>query len=292
MRNKKTDEILAVKASHPELSSSQVGEIVGQSKDQVQKVIQRNTFIFSAEAEPATPPQPLRDVSNKRVVVGDVHAPDTDPKMLDKVVDVATHYGIEEIDFVGDLFNQDVFGAHRRVTENASFQREVKNLQEQMRYLKQYFKRMRWSRGNHDERLIAMTFAQLSMENLATMIVGNLQEEGSFLQVSACNFMWLESGGQPWMLAHQYEYKKGALAVADDLARMHQCNIVSHHEHHAGMSRSSDGRWTIVNNPMLCNPPEYTTINVTTKPRMQKGFTIIVDGWADQYVEGALYGLH
>lgn len=282
--------VLKVKQTHPQWSSSQVaaqvsletGEAV--SKDSVQKIIQRAPpFVFSADAQPLLPPAPLRDVGDK-IVTGDVHVPDTDPAMVEKLIDAAHHFGIYELDVVGDLFNQDMMSGFPKVVQAATFQQELKAAKELLTYLKTVFKRVRWCRGNHDQRLIAMSNAQVSMENLAAMI-------GVPLETSACNFLWLESGGQTWMLAHQFEYKKDSLVKANELALIHQCNVISHHEHHAGMSRSVDGRWTIVNNPMLCNPPGYTQYNVTTRPRMQKGFTVVKDGWVDQYVEGARFGI-
>lgn len=293
-------DILQVKSSHPEWSATQVAEYLTMSKDEkytkdsVQKVIQKE-FLFSEDARPLPLPETLR-LMGDWMVVGDVHVPNTSPRMVDKLIATAKSHSVDNLAVVGDLFNMDTFSIHPKVSVATTFERETKAARELMKHLRAYFKKVAWCRGNHDQRLSVLTQGQIGMEHLAATFlpdaaVGEMPD--NFL-VSPYNFMWLESSNAHWMLTHQFGkggYSPKRLSVASNLAMMHQCNILSHHEHHAGITISPDGRWTVANNPALSDGFEYVELNVSTTPMMCLGFSMICGGRIQQYVDGGLYGI-
>jgi hypothetical protein len=93
------------------------------------------------------------------------------------------------------------------------------------------------------------------------------------------------------LITYQIKYAKTRLLMAQALCNIHHCNVLTAHEHHAEMTLSRDGLYTLVNNPMLANAPAYVKTHTPHVPRMCKGFSVIRNGRVDQYFEGALFGL-
>jgi predicted phosphodiesterase len=256
------------------------------TKDQVQKIYKRKVepFVIDETCKPVPIPPPM-EVRGDAVVVSDVHVNDTDEALVTRSAEV----NLDILIIASDLFNMAAFSTFPKTDYPESYDAEMDLAEKLMKYYLRYFKDIYWITGNHDERLTKMTRAEHGLKDVVRSVVDSADRPR--VHFSPLNYMYLFSGDRKWLIAHQNKYAKTRLLKAQALCDIHHCNVLTAHEHHAGITLSRDGLYTLVNNPMLANDPAYVKEHISDMPRMCKGFSVIREGRVDQYVEGALFGL-
>jgi hypothetical protein len=250
----------------------------------VQKRFKRHVEPFVFSTKPVAIPKPLMVVGDA-VVISDVHVENTS----EELITAAASFGYPNLIISGDFFNLSTLSRHPHIRKTLTVDEECEMGEEVMDYLIPKYEQVWWSTGNHDDRLAAVSQAEMTLEGLFKRVVPKDQRHK--VHFSTHNYLWLESGGEKWLIAHPYEYARTPLVKAQALCDIFHCHVMTAHEHHSGMTMSKDGLYTLVNNPMCADDPDYVLLRVSSMPRMVQGFSVIEKGRANQYVVGAKYGL-
>lgn len=215
-------------------------------------------------------------VSGDCVVAGDFQLPTTDFQFAGVLRDVAEAAGIKTLLIVGDWVNVDAFSRFEHIVPPISFETEVRASVELMAHYAEWFDTIWLALGNHEHRLLKIMGGDIDNSMLGRL----LSTAGGKLHVTPYSQIVIHSGGQTWRATHQANYSKIKGRVGDDLAQKFQCNIVVHHQHHAGKIMDRYGRYVIIDNGGLHDSSKmaYVSLRDSTSPSMTKGFTVIQNG--------------
>lgn len=215
------------------------------------------------------------------LILSDIHVPTTDWHLLHLACAFARRHmpaGKRRLCLIGDLFNFDALGKHDTIMPQTSIEDEMKVAEYTLAYMLDTFDMIDFVMGNHDDRFMRHMHGQLTADRFSKMLTRI--DYGARLKFYGVYQMWLMSGGVSWRLTHQRPYSVYVGAVADELARKYQTNIVTTHEHHVGVGRTRDNRYTwIANGSLMDYESAYYVGGRDTKGLvMKQGFTFIRDG--------------
>ena len=266
-------------------SFSEIAIELGISKDVAQKVHKK---ISGTVARTNKLPSPWT-LSGNVAVVGDTHVPDVRWDLCAKVSEYSKQHDVKVLCMVGDLGNFDQFSKYKSLMKDPEFSSELEQCGNLLRYWLETFDTIYWCRGNHDSRSIEYTDGKLNMDLLADMMVPGKDRDR--VKTSMYNGMWLKTIKGKYLLAHQKEYSKGKLVVAQRLCEMYQCHIVTHHQHHTAVGQDRTGRYMIADNGCLVDPKKvaYKRLNYSTSNEFNLGFALIVGGMYLPYSEGSTW---
>lgn len=214
-------------------------------------------------------------------VIGDFHIPTTQYKWLrDAVLPICERHlkPPRKLILAGDLFNMDALSEYKNITPPISLTTELTIGRAVMAQLLSVFDEVYYIMGNHDHRLHKVLDGDVSNE----LLRGIITPLRNRLQISPYKYMRVTSGGHQWHIAHQRNYSRNVLNVANKLANKHNMNVITWHEHHVGKGRDEWNRHTIVNGGGLHDPEmmAYVSVDDSTSPKMKNGFVLLIDGTA------------
>lgn len=215
-------------------------------------------------------------------VAGDFHVDACDWKYVIEMMDECKRLNITKLVMAGDIFSFSKNSKHPKVFQEMSINEELIAARKLLALLFTHFTEIRWFIGNHDERLIMALEGEITIQDVGWAICPQNKQTQFF--VSDSNFAWLNSGGVKWLLAHAYMY--GApLKVARELAHIHRCNVIQHHQHISAEGLSIDNKQIVVDNGCMCdsNKINYKSKRIQKFPEFNKGYTIIENGKHTRY---------
>ena len=218
---------------------------------------------------------PMRVKCNNALVVGDVHVPCTDYEFSKLVMYVARKQGIKTLIVAGDTFNADSFSRYQAVIPAPTWAQERDAARVLFAEWTDWFDDIYVIMGNHDRRLQKMAAGQFSESDIFGMVTSSPK-----VHSSNYGYMTLETAAGDWRITHSSQYSINQLTVADQLALKHQCNVMTHHEHHAAVGWDRYGRYVIVNNGALvdANKLAYVMLDDSKNAVMQNAFTVLRNG--------------
>jgi predicted phosphodiesterase len=273
------------------LSASGVAEVLGTTKDKVQKVLQRQGQQFVKDNTPAQNiPAPIVSTEDSAIIVADVHVPTHDEELVEKILETGKKLDLGVLYLVGDLFCQDMFSRYARVTLGPSFSDEKLAARNLMEYWMTWFDRVYFCRGNHDQRIMDFNQAQLGMEDLAALIAPDGRRKDVVASVHTKMYIDSPNTGK-WLLMHQHRYNRIPLTVARSYALKHRMNVVACHQHHNAIG-TVDG-YTIADCGCLARHDEtaYIALDISDFPDWQPGFLAMKDGVIHPYNKAGHYGI-
>lgn len=225
-------------------------------------------------------PQPL-DLTGDFMVVGDVHVPATDWNFASRVQRVAERNGIGSLLVGGDYWSMDVYSKFPHITTPPTFEQEYEAAQRLLQDWLMTFDHVYFLMGNHERMMQKANSGHFEDWNIFGCLSTSSKVESTNL-----GYLWVTSGDRRWYVAHGREYSVNPLTVGNKLAQKFQANIISHHQHHVGVTRDEFDRYDVVDNGTLADQGKfaYVTMDTNKKPNMKRAFTMIRHGFPKQFV--------
>lgn len=209
--------------------------------------IEPPTYVFTGDDEPPPGAQPVFDGAlhlnaDELMIAGDLHIPSTNYPLVGSMIELALKHmkPPRALLICGDLSNGDQDSQHQPLAPTVSRQRELTMLENVLSWLLMTFDHIYLTPGNHLRNRLMKT---LSADMTANQIRRLFTPPGALDRVT---FSWYDlvhvtSGGEPWIVTHQYQYRQTKLSIANELAHKYQSNAITFHQHHtaAGRDRKS-----------------------------------------------------
>lgn len=228
-------------------------------------------------------PEELKIKVGSVLILGDVHANFVSPEVIKRARSFAFAHKIKTLVLAGDVVNADAFSSHPAKQRRESIGDEIEQCKALFNYFDDVFSAIYWITGNHDRRISTLTFGELNIYQLADMVCGAVRRK---VKVTPYSRLWIESGGQLWLVAHQKNYSKVKLSVARALASKYECNVICAHQHLCAVGASDNGRHVVADLPCACVSPPYKYLETNTLPEWCLGFGFILNGKYGFWAEG------
>jgi hypothetical protein len=214
------------------------------------------------------------------MVIGDVHVPCTDYDFAKLVMLVAEKHAVKKLVVAGDLFNMDAFSNYDVIVKQPSWADERDAARVLFKDWTSFFDEVYIIMGNHDRRMQKWTQGAFEANDIIGMV-----STSDKLRVSNYGHLTVKSPSGDWLITHSKNYSVNQLTVASEIANKYQCNVISHHEHHAAIGWDKYKRYVIVNNGGLFAQSKlaYTQLDTNKMPNMMNAFTMLKNGVAKLY---------
>lgn len=215
------------------------------------------------------------------LVFADVHVPTTEWTVFELMVKFAEKHlpkGARTGALIGDLFNLDAISQYDHIIAPYSIQTEMDYAEGAIEYLIAVLDKLYIGMGNHDYRLFKLLAGDFGATRLGKMITKHV-ESGRVVMTDKSQMVAVQAG-HIWRMTHQRNYSKIKGRVASELAIKHQCNTITHHEHHVAVLRDTYNRYTAINNGALVDYEKlvYVQLVDSTSGVMCNGFTYLNNG--------------
>lgn len=232
----------------------------------------------------------LHIVTNRLLVLSDVHCPVQDPGWLSLAISCGVQLGCRDVLLNGDFLDAPTVSRHL-----GSYYRRKQELEDDLKaadavleVLSKYFDRIFFDTGNHDMRLVKMFGGELSFRRVMSML-GNhkklMMTERSYCRVN-----------DEIIVVHPRQYSSIRGALAQKLSLRHQASILTGHQHHSSMSISPDGKYQACDVGCLADLKlqDYVRNELTTFVEPNNGFAVIFGNKIqcfDRFTPWELWGL-
>lgn len=215
------------------------------------------------------------------VVVSDVHAPKTDIALAESVNKAGRYYGVKTLIIAGDLFDGSASGRWARKVRPATFQQEISVARQLVRYWYNWFDRIIFEPGNHDDWFLYSNEGHLGFTQYAEWLTYelSLEQRNNFI-VNPYDRLTLVSSGIEWTIPHQAESSVTSLKVGEQLTFKFETNVVVPHQHNTAQGYDRYRRYVIVDIGGLHNAAamDYVNLKTSTAPVYDNGYVVLVDG--------------
>jgi predicted phosphodiesterase len=228
-------------------------------------------------------PQEVVLVDEDVLVAADWHSPHYDHAMVDALIRVAVQEKITHLVLAGDFIDEAVFfmGGNEKPPGQATFREELHSTGRLLAVLLQVFEKITWLRGNHEERLLRLSKAELGMEELRKMVA---EGQGDRIRVTDRDYVyatWSHDPDATWRLPHGVG---GSASIATNAAvkkaEIYGCHVAQGHDHLIGIRQTQNGRHLGVDIGCMLQPEwiGYKAMNTKTYPMWNQGFLMLRKG--------------
>lgn len=180
-------------------------------------------------------------------LAADWHLPLCDYAYANKMIGHFVDLGITTLGIPGDFFNMDGLSQYEPKQNSANLEREIHEGQKVMDRLLDVFKRIIFTRGNHDVRLARKLGYSLAFKQSMNMLLPDIDPvKRSRLEVSNLDYFWNRpyegaSDYESWYICHPENYSSLPGSVARDMAGKLGSNVLTAHSHHAAVMYAKNG---------------------------------------------------
>jgi hypothetical protein len=263
-------------------------------------------YVFTGDDDPPSGAQPVYDGhlhihADELMITGDLHIPSMNYPMVAAMIELALKRmkPPRGLLICGDLSNGDLDSAHAALAPTVSRQRELKMLEDVLGWLLMTFDTIWLTPGNHLRNRLMKT---LSADITPNQIKRLFTPPGALDRVT---FSWYDlvevtSGGEPWIVTHQYAYRQTKLSIANELAQKYQSNTITFHQHHSAVGRDKYNRFTVVDCGGLHDQEQmaYVQLVPNVRPVMNNGIVYLNEGTAHlltpykTFTDWRMWGVH
>lgn len=223
----------------------------------------------------------LRLHADEIMIAGDLHIPSTNYPLAEAMTEMALKHmkPPRSLLICGDLSNGDQDSVHAPLAPSVSRARELVMLEDMLSWLLVVFDFIWITPGNHLRNRL--------MKKLAADMTAN-QIKRMFTPPDALdrvNFSWydmveIHSGGEEWLVTHQYQYRQTKLSIANELAQKYQRNVITFHQHHTASGIDKYERYGVIDCGGLHDQTQmaYVQLVPSVRPRMNSGFVYLRNG--------------
>lgn len=242
------------------------------------------TFVFTGELPNVAVPVftgQWRFELDECMIAGDFHLPSCKLGYVQRMCQLAERHmkGKRTLLIAGDIHNGDKDSRHAPLVPPISRAQELNLTKALLDYLLGYFDEIYMEPGNHmRKRFMELLDGDLNFSQYTQLITSH----PSRVHLSPYDIIYLKSGGDDWVITHQYQYSKNKLIKANQLAQKYQASVITFHQHHTAIGRDEFDRYTIVDcggfhdQDMMA----YTSLVPSTFPRMNNAFVYMRRGTA------------
>jgi hypothetical protein len=279
----------AAGASYRDLATKyglNVDSVRSRASRERRRQIEPPRYVFTGDDDPPPGAQPvftghLRIHADELMIAGDLHIPSTNYGLTERMVAMALKHmkPPRGLLICGDLSNGDQDSAHAPLAPTISRQRELTMLEGMMSYLLTAFDLIWLTPGNHLRNRLMKT---LSADMTANQIKRLFTPPGALDRVT---FSWYDmvevvSGGEEWLITHQYQYRQTKLSIGSEMAQKYQRNTVVFHQHHSATGMDKYERYGVIDCGGLHDQEmmAYVQLVPSVRPRMNSGFVYLDNG--------------
>lgn len=211
-------------------------------------------------------------------VSSDYQAPFYDELFVARMARDASDAGIRNLLIAGDLADLHNFTRHPATSEEVPWSDSRANIERLFQFLCDWFERVVWKPGNHEDRLPKFTAGKIGIRELASMVKAT--DEG--VEIVDNPIIDIHSGGEEWRVIHPKSFSIVPGSVARKLASKHLKHILCAHGHHTSISWDVSGRFRCIDIGGMFDPGrlEYIHRAPSTYPLLNQGFVLLKDGKA------------
>lgn len=210
--------------------------------------------------------------------MGDLHAPFIKWTVFAEAIERALDMGVRDTVIVGDYYDMHALGIFPNLVPAPSFDAETRAAEHGLEMLDRWMRRIVFTTGNHDARLLKHLGGLLPGKKAGQMFLDLMGgNRGGKAIWSTYGWCVVDSPTGPWRLTHQRNYSRIRARVAVQLAAKYRSHIVTFHEHGIGKLPSDCGLYTCVASGCMADWDKMAYINLvdTTAPVWQNGYVIL-----------------
>ena len=217
--------------------------------------------------------QPLT-MTGDALLLFDVHAPFHDADWLNRCIELALRWKVNQVGIGGDLIDLAAFSPYGRDAE-VEAEDEIRATEQILSALTASFATVYYVGGNHEVRLARQLGCALDLERIMTLWV-----HGERVTVSDYHWFRLVSGDETYLIEHPRNASMHATIVPKALCAKFGCNVVAGHGHQWGITRDVSGRYWAVDAGICADPRRlrYAEMEHSTRPVMLQGAVIVKEG--------------
>ena len=253
---------------------------------EMRKRVEPPTYTFTGDEDPPPGAQPIYD-GNLRIhadelmIAGDLHIPSTNYPLVAVMLEMALKHmkPPRGLLICGDLSNGDVDSIHAPLAPTTSRQHELKMLEQTLTWLLTVFDQIWLTPGNHmRNRLIHTLKADITPNQIKRLFTPPAQADR--VMFSWYDIVEVVSGGQEWLVTHQYQYRQTKLSIANEMAQKYQRNTITFHQHHTASGMDKYERYGVIDCGGLHDQRQmaYVELVPNVRPRMNSGFVFMRNG--------------
>lgn len=213
------------------------------------------------------------------LVASDWHMPFHDLTLAEYLLDVRRTLGIEHLIIPGDLLDATALSSYDKLGLEHSIKEELMLARDTLGLLSRHFKKIYWSPGNHENRLLRRFDFALTLPDVIELLTpSNVLPEVESIELPQFTVI---SNGQKFRITHPKSYSIVPMKIASELADIFHCHVMSAHGHHMGVSYSKSGKYLGIDLGGMFDVEKVPYINLggdTTHPRWNPGFWAITHG--------------
>jgi predicted phosphodiesterase len=216
-------------------------------------------------------------------VWSDLHLPFTDFRMIERAIKVAYFSETPYLILAGDTLDAQALSSFADVVPPQDFDKELELLDQLLTRLS-FFEAIYIMPGNHERRLMKTAGGQLDFGRFGRIFGNDAVREK--LVITPYDRIFLTSGNQDWLVAHQANTSVYNGKVAEQLAWKYLRNVVVTHQHNsAGQMLDRYGNWVLMDVGGLHNPQmmAYKGLSTDIGAVHDQGFCTIIDGTGTFY---------
>jgi len=247
--------------------------------------VERALKRLPAETKPTY--EPLTLPLDNALVWGDFHMPHYNRDMVRRAFTIVNKHfpQVDTAIFGGDTFDFASISQHPHTETEPDLEDNLEATKLLLMACGEVFKRQVFCNGNHDKRVAKKLDAGLTLERLIYAALAG-DRCASEIIVTELDYLLL---GDSWLIGHPSAYSGQGGKTPSDLADKYQRNVITFHNHVAGMSPSKSGQyWGIDAGHMTVQARHnYASMALTKHVNWKGGFVIISDKTAFTFYEGA-----
>lgn len=209
---------------------------------------------------------------DKATVISDLHIPYFSLDYLKKALDVSKANKIKSLIIDGDFFDFQTISKFKKDADH-KLKLEFTMGRKILQSLLNQFDEIYLIPGNHDERLGRFVDYEFDLNFLFEVLIPDNK-----ISITSYRYCILN---EDWRITHPHNYSKVKGSVAQELADVHQMNIIMGHTHYTSFSYNKSGTFECYEIGGLFdkNKIEYYNVKDTRNPKWNNGFGIYLDGY-------------
>ncbi len=229
--------------------------------------------------------RPLELSGQNWMITSDWHVPETDWRMIERVISIATKHMRQprQLVIAGDFFSQSQFSQFANIIPPAPWAQERDAAREILRTLLDTFADIWIIMGNHDRRLIKWSMANLDEGDVFGMVIQNPR-----VHVNKFAYCTIQTEEGKWRITHPAAYRQARGVTPALMADKFEMNVMAGHEHHTALAFSPSGRHIGISIGGLYDVSKiaYAQLTDSLKPNMVPGFAMLRDGYPHVFANG------
>lgn len=240
----------------------------------IQRLKERAGWHAKVEPSPFMLDKAVTLQSDRTLLLFDIHAPLQDAPWLNRVINLALKWKVDDVGVGGDLIDFSSICYWGRCI-GIELKDELDAGAHIMGVLESCFRRKVLAGGNHERRMVRKLDGSMKMQEVLDYFVASPN-------TITTNKTWfvLESGGETFRVCHPGNYSRNPTWIASRLASKYRFSVIGGHDHLWGQARDVSNGWWAIDAGCCLDPKRVTYLEdqMTTFPQPVQGAVIVIDG--------------